>query len=526
MISILQSKVVKHPYIILLFCSFYFFFLMIFYQIHFGWIGDLYIYIEIAQNIYSGGILYQSAIDTKNIGFFFFFYYLIYLPYALIFSNMEYFFHWMAISLSIWYFLTSILIYQILLPIYNKSLALLSACLYFIFMAANPYSYFVNQPQIALFFHLLLIYVIMQKKDTIPRYFLYGWILGLCFSMSSPYAFLVLTIPIIAFVSYLQDKKFIPILYKGGVAFLGFLIALLPFILYLLKTHSIVDWLYWNFTFPTNIYSSYKSTYSDPMPLNFFAKFKSALLSTLGKSIVLSSKTVDTVTQHLMLYTVCFAWIFKLIQKKQGAVLSLQEKILLGISALCLIPRLGLVRRYPSYNMYIIPLVILHIPFVWNTLSSHPLLKKIYKSILIISIGVAIVYVPIRLSDKGAIVYYADPIKELTLANPDKKPTVMLTQWAGYTYSTRWQHVYHNFYHHFDDSFQQNVYKYKPEILFIRQFIIDNQLSKDNDFMDILNTQYTKIFSDNLTQEGGAVNIFIQNDQLHTWDNLPIYLEN
>ncbi|MGL5956487.1 MAG: hypothetical protein ACRC0X_07805 [Brevinema sp.] len=517
MISFLQIKILKHPYISLLLCSFYFFFLLIFSQTHGGWIGDLYVYIEIAQNLHSGGVLYQSAIDTKNMGFFFFFYYIIYLPYALIFSTMEYFFRWMGLFLSIWYFLTSVLIYRILLPLYNNALALLSSCFYFVFLAATPHSYFVNQPQIAIFFHLLLIFAIMQQKDT--RYFLYGWILGICFSLASPYAFLVLTIPILALISYTQDKKFIAVVQKGGVAFLGFLIALLPFVWYLLYTDSIADWWYWNFTFPTSIYSSYTSTYGTQQDFNFFSKLGNALLSIFGKSIVIGSNKIDTITQHLLIYTLCLAWIVKFIQKKPT--LSLQEKTLLGISALSLIPRLGLVRWYSSYNIYLVPLVILHIPFVWNILSSQQSLKKGYQHTLILCMSVALLYVPLRYFYLGKKITYAEPIKQLTLSNPKKTPTVMLTQWAGYTYSTHWNHVYHNFYSHFDYSYQQNVYKHKPEMLFIRQFILENQFSEDRQFINYLDTQYTKIFHDHLTEESGIVNIYIQNDQISTWNNLP-----
>ncbi|MGL4346901.1 MAG: hypothetical protein ACRCR9_02300 [Chitinophagaceae bacterium] len=508
MISFLQNKILRHPYISLLLCSFYFFFLLIFSQINLG-IGDLHIYLEVVQNLHSGGVLYQSAIDTKNMGFFFFFYYIIYLPYALLFSTMEYFFHWMGIFLSLWYFLTSVLIYRILLPLYNNALALLSACFYFVVLTAcSPWSYFINQPQIAVFFHLLLIFVIMQQKET--RYFLYGWILGICFSLASPYAFLVLTVPILALISYTQDKKFIAVVQKGGVAFLGFLIALLPFVWYLLYTDSISDWWYWNFTFPTTLYNS---------DLNFFSSLKQILYFLFGKSIAIKITNIPALITPIILYTLCLAWIVNFIQKKPT--LSLQEKTLLGISALSLIPRLGLARPYASYNIYLVPLLILHIPFVWNILSSQRSLKKGYQHTLILCMSVALLYVPIHFY-LGTKAYYADPIKQLTLSNPKKTPTVMLTQWAGYTYSTHWNHVYYNFYSHFDDSYQQNVYKYQPEMLFIRQDALENQFSEDRQFINYLDTQYTKIFQDHLTETSGIVHIYIQNNHIPTWNNLPI----
>ena len=521
----LQKHCINHPYLVLFCGVLYYFSFILFNQIHMHWIGDLYIYIEIAQNMFSGGILYKDAIDTKNMGFFLFFYYIIYLPYALLFSTMEFFFIWQAFFLSLWYFVTALIIYHILLPIYNKALSLSSAFLYIIFLAYTPHAYFINQPQTALIGHLLLILVIMKTyhKNSLFYYMIYGVILGFCFSFSSPYIFLTLIIPILAFLQYKQDKKFIGIVQKGVVAFIGFLLALLPFVIYLYLTDSLPDWFYWNFTFPTGTYSSRSHTFGEPRDLTVISKFLLALWSMLGGNIVIGLNNLDSLTAHLMIYAPFIAWIV-ILYKKLITKISSQEKILALASVLCIISRLGLIRVYSSYNMYLIPFIILSIPLIWNTFSLYPVLKKTYFYLMIIAVFLTTINVPIRYFIIGNKIEFFQELKQLTSDNPTKTPTVILSQWSGYTYSTRWKHVYYNFFHFLDQSFQDKVYQLSPEVLIIREFTFENQLNKDLKFMEFFHNNYERVSKNKLpssTERAEGI-IFIRKDALSSWNLLDI----
>ncbi|MDK2818203.1 MAG: hypothetical protein KFW21_02000 [Spirochaetota bacterium] len=520
----IQKFCINHPYIILFLSVLYYFSFILFNQIHMNWIGDLYIYIEIAQNMFSGGVLYRDVIDTKNIGFFFFFYYIIYFPYALLFSSMEFFFVWQAIFLSLWYFVVAIMIYHILLPIYNKKLSLGASFLYLIFIAYPPHSYFINQPQIALFGHLLLILVIMNTyhKNSLFYYMIYGVILGFSFSISSPYAFLVLIIPILALIQYQKDKIFMNIIQKGIIAFIGFLLALLPFVIYLYCTNSFSDWFYWNFTFPTSIYSSRAYTFGEPRDLSMIHKIFLGIWSMLGGNIVLGLNYLDSFTAHLIIYMPFIAWVI-ILYKKQLSKISSQEKVLTLTTVLCILSRIGLIRVYPSYNIYIIPFIILSIPLIWNTLSSYPVLKKTYLYLMILAVFMTTINMPIRYFVTSFKIEFFEQLKQLTINNPTKTPTVMLSQWTGYTYSTRWKHVYYNFYHFLDQSFQDKVYEYLPEVLIIRKFTFDHQLNSDMKFMTFINENYHFIEDSNRSileedrTNNGEGKIFIRKDAVSSW---------
>jgi len=528
MYSIMKKILISHPYLVIMASIFYFFSSFMFNQVHIGYMGDLYIYIEIAQNMFNDGILYKDAIDTKNMGFFFFFYYLIYLPYATLFSTTQFLFIWIAVFMQVWYFLLSILIYNILYPLYGTWKSLCAVVVAHIFVSYSPHMTFLNQPQIAIMFHLLLIYAIMKTyhRQNYWDYLLYGGILGLCFSFASPYAYLVLLIPILAFKNFLKERNFIKVILQGLVAFCGFVIVLVPFFWYFYSNDALTDWWQWNFIFATGVYSSRLSTFTQNRDISFLMKIIMGLVSMLARSIVIGSKSIDSITSHIILYTTIIAWSIIGWQKfiKKSVSFSKVEFFLFLSSSLCIISRIGLIRWYTSYNIYLIPFIALQFPMVIRILSTYtPKLFKVYKTILILGAIISIIYVPIRFTWAIKITY-VPKLVVLTKLNPNKTPTIMLSQWTGFTYSTQWKHLYYNFYHFLDTSFQEKVYSLQPEVLMIRADTFKDFLNQDNQFMKFLEKYYQLIQLDNIsfipenTDSIGSKNIFIKKDKIASWN--------
>ncbi|MGL4394605.1 MAG: hypothetical protein ACRCS8_05215 [Brevinema sp.] len=523
----LKEKAISHPYITMFLTSFWFYSVFMFLEYNLNWVGDLYIYIEIAQNLFSGGVLYQTAIDTKNSGFFFFFYYLIYYPYALFFETTQFLFQWIAFFMTIWYFGISLLIYHILLPIYGARKSLFSVLVSLLFMNYIQHIMFLNQPQIALFFHLLLIFIVMRSyhRQSYVDYFLYGVLLAVCFSISSPYAYLVLIVPILALKDFLQTKNFPKLATRGIVAFLGFVLVLVPFFIYFYKNNALGDWWYWNLTFPTSEYSTRPSTFGAPRDLSSLDKLGLGFASIFWKSLVIGYRNIPSEISHIILYMTTFAWIVVLWQKIKNKVsfFKEEERILFIVSALCFISRLGLIRWYPSYNIYIVPIIALHFPMVMNVLSKYtPRLSSVYRYILVFGMIFSVIYMPFRFigSYKTKL---SDEIITLTDLNPNKRPTFILAQWAGYSYSTRWDHKYYNFYAYLSDVFQEKVYEHKPEVLAIPDITFKRQLNDDKEFMSFLSQNYGRLFdlTDKIPYSGDILlsskNIFIRKDMIDTW---------
>ena len=242
----------------------------------------------------------------------------------------------------------------------------------------------------------------------------------------------------------------------------------------------------------------------------------------LGGNIVLGLNYLDSFTAHLIIYMPFIAWVI-ILYKKQLSKISSQEKVLTLATVFCVISRIGLIRVYPSYNIYIIPFIILSIPLIWNTFSLYPALKKTYLYLMILAVFMTTINVPTRHFVTSPKIEFFEQLKQLTINNPTKTPTVMLSQWTGYTYSTRWKHIYYNFYHFLDQSFQDKVYEYLPELLIIRKFTFDHQLNSDMKFMTFINENYQFIEDNNRSvleedrTNNGEGKIFIRKVAVSSW---------
>lgn len=248
---------IKWPYSSICLGVLFLFSLMAFQGRVFFYQSDWWIYIGIAQNLQSGGVLYKDAVDTKNT-LFLLFYYFFYYPYSLLFATTEFLYLWNALVLSAWYIGLALFVYKIVLFIYDKKTALFCVLCFELFLFSSRHSLFINQPQFALMFCFWLVYYVLSTYHTqsYRHYFVYGLILGLCFLAASPYIFLTLIVPSLAFLSYLKDRKFSLVIYRGLIAFLGFCLALGPFFFYFAVNNSLGNWWFMNFIFPTKVYTA------------------------------------------------------------------------------------------------------------------------------------------------------------------------------------------------------------------------------------------------------------------------------
>ena len=465
-----------------------------------GSYGDFFVYNNIVQSLSSGSILYKTAIDTKNMGFFAIFYFL-YKPYSLIFATMEYFFLVQAFFLTFLYWGIGILVYKIVELIWDQKIALFTTFLTLSFLATTEYVYFINQPQIALFCYLLLIYILLKTQDnqSLKNFFIYGLLLGLTTVMTTPYIFLTLIIPIISFIKYREEKNTFLFIQRCLISFAGFILVWMPFFLYFLVNDALLDWFYWNWSFST---SSYTSGDNNNRLLN-------TLLGMLWKNQHTILIPVPSAISHFApIIAVFSAWFLALFVPDKY--FSKKQILLMIIISLSLLTRLTLVRGYLSYNIYIAPCIFLSLPLLFDIFQKH--VKPIYLNIVL---GIMLLWgsaIDInRIFGVDQRVQFPLPdLKTLTLNNIDKSPTAIVGGWGSPLYSTKWKYLYYNVYDTYNYSrgkkIEDRIKDSKPEVL----IDIVNVMNKKMGFQTYINNNYQAIDSNS--------RIWIDKQKISQWD--------
>ncbi|MGL5254614.1 MAG: hypothetical protein ACRC9L_06460 [Brevinema sp.] len=297
MISHIKKYIEAHPYQTLFISTFILFFLSMAHGIGITFVGDYAVYTGMSQNLFHGGTLYQTAIDTKNTGFFFIYYYLIYLPYASFFATTEFLHVWHAVVTLFWYFGLSALIYNILKPFYHERLCLFSALAFHLFNLGNRHSLFFNQPQATLMIMLILSLFIVHTyaSQKFWHHTIYGVLIAFCFLLSTPYIILALLVPIFAFYRYKQEKRWDRFILRGVFAFLGFILGLVPFFVYYISRNALEDWWFFNFYYPQHIYLSHAYLF-----------VLSGFQITPFLALPFLSKTKNVVRKAILIYLSCF----------------------------------------------------------------------------------------------------------------------------------------------------------------------------------------------------------------------------
>lgn len=423
--------------------------------------GDLSIYINVAQNMFSGGVLYRDAIDTKNMGFFFLFYGL-YALYAQFFTTMAYFFIFHAVFLFLWYWLFACLFYKTLCMVYSPLWAWLSSASIFAVFFIFNFMYFISQPQVALMLHLLYVYTALRLKDNrgLGKYGILGALLGLSFAVSAPYGLLVFTIPIIAAMEESLAVDFSKYIKKGVAAFFGFVLPVLPFFLYFHYHRAIDLWLYWNLEFPRTTYLNivmgdfgFLEKIGAAFFNMFFANFRLSLLYFQNMFFVI-------ILNAVLVFWLVFLW--KKVVKNQRGGFPKEGVLLFVLTFPAVLVRLSLIRPNIWYNLYLIPFLFAFFPLYWK---SRPLSSKIFCGFIapfylgsIVNIWLAHKQPP-----------YPDAVKHFIQNNPDKKPTYISIGFPSvYSYDTRWRSVYYNMYDFLDPAdIHQKILTHKPDFVFL-----------------------------------------------------------
>ncbi len=450
---------------------------------------DLYIYINVIQAMDSGLVLYKDAVDVKNMGFFFFFFG-IYKMYKLFFSDMSYFHTFSNIFLCLLYITTSFFSYNIVYNVYKKHT---KAFFYAIFTALSfmftHMAWYMNQSQFAIIFPLLLTWLIVKKKEKFSyiNYFVYGCILALCVAASTPYIVLTLIIPILAcrdFVSnhtdnkklksrilaYINKKNIFAIITKSLVAFIGFLLVLLPFFMYFYLNDALADWWTINFQHAT----TYNATHEGR--INFFGiHIIESLLGTIITSHTIKSDKYETIIFTVFTYSI---WIYLIIIRalKHIKNINKDKQILLIMAILALTSRLLLVRNMSSYNIYYYPFMIFILPIaveLYSKTKNNQSFESFVRTMMIIIASLAIVFPPyIHLMEP---IGYNRNIYRVMITNPDKKPTYIATK-SIYTFATDWTSLYYNVYDEYknDKNALENIINKSPEVVFISKHNVDD----------------------------------------------------
>ncbi|MGL4366723.1 MAG: hypothetical protein ACRCTQ_00350 [Brevinemataceae bacterium] len=557
--------ILNHPYLTMMFFILSLISSVLFFNVEAVYAGDLFMYIQLAQTITNGGIVYKDAIDTKNIGFILFFTFL-YSIYIKFYATMAYFFIWEAVFLTIWYFLLCVLSYHIVLLVSNnKFYGILSAFFTTLVLSQIPLGFFINQPQIALLFHLLFVYTVLKtwEKRSFIHYLIYGILLGICFIFNTPYIFLTLSIPCLIIMEKngrfdLRNFNIIQIISKGAVAFLGFLIPMIPIALYLYKNDALLDWWYWNFTFATTGYSDNALNHYPELIRPFLAQIKPliGIFSMTFQFVILSIYTIDSVFHAVIVDTFLVLLVMlgiSQVQKKGLIQLSEKENILFAVTIFSLFSRLSLIRPYMSYNIYIFPLIFLTIPITFRL--AQTVVNQKVRNVFICIFTIAFLYsfstaiyritsAPLffaklpeikkqswSFQDAFAFHFprhntFCKKLTYITQNNPDKTPTtIALNGWGqnAYNFNTKWKSIYYNVYYNMPNfqTTSSKIQTLNPEIIYISDQIFENHR---DDLKYIDNNYKLVLITDKLHDihaELLSSMVFIHKDYYNSW-NLDI----
>ncbi|MDK2817840.1 MAG: oligosaccharide repeat unit polymerase [Spirochaetota bacterium] len=514
----MQLKYVyNHPYkFIILFILIFFSFLS-FQGMYFSHWGDAEIYLNISQVLFNNNTLYKDAVDTKHIGFLLFYYFL-YFPYAFFFDTVQYFPILHGFSLSILYFGIGALSYKITNSLYDKKLSLLTSISILCVIFGNQHSLFINQPQVAILFVFIFLLYLHKTfiKQSYFNYFVYGVLLALAFTISHILIPLVLIIPFLVLQKdILINKNIFTAFYKCTIAALGFLCIISIFIIYLYSQNALNDWLYWNTIYPLTVYT--KTTQFTM--LNGLISFDSS--NDILKMILIFLSffgignnfkfplSYSIVTHYFFIISCVVSFIIFIYRKyiiKQNFNLSSIEYTLMFFGFLSIISRflISRVSGSDSYNIYLLPFIICYFPLFYQF---FPLFKKVMSYGIVLVLFINLTYIPFRYFLYPSKITIPNYMKQLTILNPNKKPTVINYPWHTSLYSTQWKPL---FYAHIvvdNYNFYEKVIHLQPEIFF---YSSTQKIINPNNFLPFIEKNYQQVLE----------NTYIRKDMVSSW-NLP-----
>ena len=431
---------------------------------------------------------------------------------------MQFFPIWHGVALSTLYFGIGALSYTIANQLYDNKLSLLSTLSMLSIIFGNRHSLMINQPQVAVLF--VLFFLLYLHKTFIRQnyldYFIYGILLAVAFSFAHILAPLVLIVPFLVIQKdIIIDKKYLTAFYKCILAGLGFFCIIGVFFAYLYYNNALNDWLYWNTVYPLTIYTktSYFSEFSELIRLsssNPWIKVILIFLSLFGLGNGFRFPLDCSMLPHYFFLGSCIISFIvliyrKFIIKKQFEFSSL-ESALMFFGLLSIISRFLISKIYgsDSYNIYLLPFIICYFPLFHR---SFPLFKKVMNYGIFVVLFINLAYIPFRYFLYPSKISTPVYIKELTVLNPDKKPTVINYPWHGHLYSTQWKPLF--FAHVVVDNynFMEKIMILEPELFF---YHTKYDASAPDNFIPFIEENYQQVLE----------NTYIKKDMVSSW-NLP-----
>ncbi len=451
-------------------------------------VGDFFAYINIAQALDSGLVLYKDAIDIKNMGFFFFFFG-IYKIYKLFFSDMAYFYVFTNIFLCIIYIIITFFSYNIMYIVYKKHIkSFLYSIFIILFFMFVHHTWFINQPQLSLIFALTLTLLVVNKKEnfTYKNYFIYGAILALAVASSSTY---IAITPIIPIIAYRDSKNILSILKKSLVAFAGFIIALSPFFAYFLLNDALLDWWYINFQFAPSGFRN------DMIAKNSF--FNIRLLEAFFGTLFTRGSSMSKYPVAIFTIFVYAIWIYlaKIKAIKYIKSIDKDKQLLIIMAILTFMSRLILVGNSASYHFYYFPFMVYILPIAIELYSKERVGDKLSHTIIVVMIIISIfaVVFPVYLVSRERMDYNRT-IYSIIKNNEHKKPT-FITVYENYNFAIDWTLLYYNYY----DNSLDNIIIKLPEVVFIE----DERTHQNESFTDMY--------------ERATYGMYIRKDKIDEW---------
>ncbi len=451
---------------------------------------DFEIYLKVAQAMDNGNVLYRTAVDTKNMGFFFVFYGF-YKLYSIFNPTLMYIYVWVYYFLFFIYFISSVMIYHIVTNFTLKPTWGLGAGIFgLLYISILEHAYILNQPQIASLWILALMWYYSTKNEllTNKEYFVSGVLLGGAFAFSTPYFIMVLVVPI---VSYLQNQNLKTWFFNCICAFGGFVIALLPFIVYFVMNNAIADWWYWNFEF-LSVYDETGTQFGIPFLKNIIGMFFT--LSHLANTFV-----IFVVTS----FAVCvWGYFFKINKQK----LTNSQILIIIVSLFTFFARLLLKRHHSSYNIYFIPFLIIAPMCFLSIIIENKRINKKY-IIAIVALVVWVLKFPASFDYSLGQATYDIKTASIINNNLDKTPTfVSSTRGTTCSFSTRWKSLGYSVYNSSDRYILNN----EVEVLLLDEFGKEDYLTSlktlntyeqafikkyplDENIVEFINDNYTKV---------------------------------
>jgi hypothetical protein len=321
------------------------------------WRSDLYYYMESARTVLDGGVAYRDFGDSHPP--------IIYLDFYLMAKLFGYvhFYTTIKVFMIAIQTLSAYLVYLIFAKLKGYRSGILYSLLFLVLISVRMDFWPHNIPVVFLLPMFAGLYFLV-KDDFAPSlmsFFLFGFFASLAMLTSTNVIFYTLMVPLLS----IRNRGFRPRknLSECAVAFAGFLIPVLAFVIYFAIHHSLGDWYFWNIGW-ASIYAGYKPWYMKVG--HFFWGF-------------------IVTWQWIPFFMISFYAVFRLI-KNRSFLKDRYSFFVLSLFLCAVLSKTVMNKPVPRYYLYMLPGILFALEYGFSLM--HGRVKKI----VIISAGLFTVY--------------------------------------------------------------------------------------------------------------------------------------